>query len=550
MKYNAAMHYQKTSIIDNLDVEGPGSITSFNPSTEEEIATVSSLDPAGAERAVEAAKRAFPEWARTPVRERQQLIGRWLEIMLDEQDDLARLVSTEGGKPVAEARLVDVFPGLETLAYYNKRLSDLLAFKPVKPHQLLFAHWKAGYRFDPLGVLAIITPWNYPVGIPMAEIVPAVGAGNTVVFKPASATVLIGLALGDMARRAGIPPGVINTVALPGSVTDVVVDHPDVVKVLFTGSVEVGRHVARRCAERLVPVQLELGGKDAAVIAADADIERTARGIVWGAFVNTGQTCASIERAYVERSLFDRLVNRVVDLTREMKVGDPSLPDTDMGPLTTKGQRDLVARQVEKALAGGARALTGGSPLDGKGYFYPPTVLVDVDDDSEIMREETFGPVLPIVPVDSLEEGIRRANNSKFGLTASGWTRSKSTAEKLQRELEAGVVTINDHAVAFAEPTGTWGGVRESGIGRAHGEFGMAEMVNVKYVMRDAGGPKAAPWYYPYDEDFGKFLGAAMPLVYGKGLGKFSTVGALVTTKRFWKRVRKGTLLANLQKLF
>ena len=469
--------------------------------------------------------------------------------MVDEQEELARLVSLEGGKPVNEALLVDVFPGIETLSFYNKRLSDLLAFKPVKPFQLLFAHWKAGYRFDPLGVLAIVTPWNYPVGIPMAEIVPAVGAGNTVVFKPASATVLIGLALGDMARRAGFPPGVINTVALPGSVTDVVVDHPDVAKVLFTGSVDVGRHVARRCAERLVPVQLELGGKDAAVIAADADIERTARGIVWGAFVNTGQTCASIERAYVERSLFDRLVSRVVDLTREMKVGDPSLPDTDMGPLTTRGQRDLVVRQVEKAVAGGARALTGGSPPDGKGYFYPPTVLIDVDDDSEIMREETFGPVLPILAVDSLEEGIRRANNSKFGLTASGWTRSKTTAERFQRELQAGVVTINDHAVAFAEPTGSWGGIRESGIGRAHGEFGMHDMVNVKYVMRDPGNKKAAPWYYPYDEDFGRFLSAALPLLYGKGLSKFSTVLTLVKTKRFWTRMRMGTLLANLQKL-
>jgi succinate-semialdehyde dehydrogenase/glutarate-semialdehyde dehydrogenase len=544
------MKLQTCSIVRNVDVEGPRSITSYNPATEEEIATASALERDGAVDAVCAAKEAFPGWAATPVAERQNIIGRWLEIMLDERDELARLVSAEGGKPITEANLVDVFPGLETLSFYSKKLSKLLAFKPVKPYQLLFAHWKAGYRFDPLGVMAVITPWNYPVGIPMAEIVPAVGAGNTVVFKPASATVLTGLMLGDMARRAGFPPGVVNTVALPGSATDVVLDHPDVVKVLFTGSVDIGRHVARRCAERLVPAQLELGGKDAAVVAADANIERTARGLVWGAFVNSGQTCASVERLYVERPIYDRLLERIVELTNELKIGDPSLPDTDMGPLTTKGQLDIVARQVEEAIAAGARALTGGERTNGSGFFYPPTVLVDVTDDMEVMQEETFGPLLPVIPVDSVDEGITRANRSKFGLTASGWTRSKKTAARLQRELEAGVVTINDHAVAFGEQTGTWGGVRESGVGRAHGAFGLHELVNVKYVMRDPGTDTAMPWYYPYDEDFRSFLGAALPLLYRKGLGKFSTVFSLAGTRRFWQRVRKSTLVANLHKLF
>jgi succinate-semialdehyde dehydrogenase/glutarate-semialdehyde dehydrogenase len=544
------MKLQTCSIVRNVDVEGPRAITSYNPASEEEIATAPALDSDGAVDAILAAKEAFPEWAATPVGERQKIIGRWLEIMLEEREELARLVSMEGGKPVTEARLVDVFPGLETLSYYSKRLSKLLAFKPVKPYQLLFAHWKAGYRFDPLGVMAVITPWNYPVGIPMAEIVPAVGAGNTVVFKPASATVLVGLMLGDMARRAGFPPGVVNTVALPGSTTDVVLDHPDVVKVLFTGSVEIGRHVARRCAERLVPAQLELGGKDAAVIAADANLERTARGVVWGAFVNSGQTCASIERAYVERPIYDRFLERIVELTKAITVGDPSLPDTDMGPLTTKGQLDIVARQVEEAVASGARTLTGGRRTDAPGFFYPPTVLVDVDEDMEVMREETFGPVLPVIPVESIDEAIRRANDSNFGLTASGWTRSKKTAARLQRELQAGVVTINDHAVAFGEQTGVWGGVRESGIGRAHGQFGFHELVNVKYVMRDSGTDAAMPWYYPYDGDFGSFLAAALPLLYKRGMAKFSTVFALAGTRRFWQRVRKSTLLANLHKLF
>jgi succinate-semialdehyde dehydrogenase/glutarate-semialdehyde dehydrogenase len=536
------------SIVRNVDVDGPRTIVSLNPATGEEIATVSALDGDGAAEAVVAAKEAFPEWSHTPVEKRRKILFRWLEIMLAEEEELARLVSMEGGKPIAEARLVDVFPGLETLSYYARKIDKLLAFRPVKPEQVLFAHWKAGYRLDPLGVMSVITPWNYPVFIPMSVIVPALGAGNTLVFKPASATVLIGLALADMARRAGMPPGVFNAVALPGSATDALLDHPDVVKVLFTGSVPVGRHVARRCAERIIPAQLELGGKDAAVVAADAPLERTARGLVWGAFVNSGQTCASIERVYAEKPIYEPLLARVAELTREIQVGDPSRPDTDMGPLTTEEQRKIVSYQVEDALAGGARALTGGELPEGQGFFYPPTVLADVTDDMEVMREETFGPLMPVICVQSVEEGIRRANDSPFGLTASGWTRSKETADRFQRELDAGTVTINDHLVTAGEVTGSWGGVRESGIGRSHGVFGLNELVNIKYVMRDDGGDKAMPWYYPYDEDFGRFMGAAMPLMYRRGFGKFATLGKLASTRRFRQRVRKGTLLANLRK--
>jgi acyl-CoA reductase-like NAD-dependent aldehyde dehydrogenase len=393
------------SIVRNVDVAGPGTVTTINPATEEAIATVTSLDGEGALDAVAAAEEAFEAWSHTPVAERVEVFRRWLAIMLDEQDELARIVSAEGGKPLVEARLVDVFPALETLKYFVEHLEGMLAFKPVEPEQLLFKHWKAGYRFDPLGVLAVVTPWNYPVGIPMAELVPAIGAGNTIVFKPASATVLTGLFLGDQARRAGLPPGVLNTVVLPGAVTDVVVDHPSVCKVLFTGSVDIGRHVAHRCAERLIPVQLELGGKDAAVVAADADLERTARGIVWGAFVNSGQTCASIERVYVERPLYQRLLDRMVELTSELKVGPPTDDDTDLGPLTTRGQRDIVDEHVRAALAAGAKALTGGKRPEGKGFYYPPTILVDTTDDMDVIAEETFGPVMPVIPVDSLGRG-------------------------------------------------------------------------------------------------------------------------------------------------
>lgn len=541
---------QTASIIGNRDTDGPERLATSNPTTGEVLATLRALDAGGAHAAVAAASEAFSAYSRTDFQERQTLLGRWLAIMVEERLQLAELVARENGKPVSEALLVDVFPACDALAYLARHTHRLLRFEPVRPRQVLFAHWQAGYRFDPLGVVAVIAPWNYPVAIPVIAVAAALAAGNTVVFKPASPTVLTGLALADMARRAGFPPGVLNAVVLPGRSTDALVDDARVAKVLFTGSVGVGRRVAERCAARLAPCQLELGGKDAAVVAADAHLERTARGLVWGAFMNSGQTCASIERVYVEEPLFEPLVRRVVELTRQLKVGDPLAANTDMGPMTTEEQRNEVHRQVSAAISGGARPLSGGTLPDGVGLFYPPTVLVDVEDEMEVMREETFGPVLPIVPVASLEEAVRRANTSRFGLTASVWTRSGTIARRLQRELEAGVVTVNDHVVAFGEVTGSWGGVRDSGIGRSHGRYGLLELCNIKYVTFDRGRDRAMPWYYPYDADFGRFIRAGIPALYGAGRRKLASLIDLATTRRFRSRARLGSIVANVDRLF
>ncbi|MCU0303872.1 MAG: aldehyde dehydrogenase family protein [Thermoanaerobaculales bacterium] len=539
------------SIIGNREIEGPRTITSFDPATGREVGAVTALDADGVGLAVEAARRAFTGWAATPVAGRAAILQRWLEIMIAEADEVAALATAENGKPISEALLVDIVPACATLEYWAGHAERHLAFQRVAPEQLLFAHWRlAGYRLDPLGVLAAITPWNYPVAIPMWEIVPALVAGNTVVFKPASATVLTGLALVDQARRAGLPEGVLNGVALPGSVTDALVDHPGVAKVFFTGSVGVGRHVAGRCAARLAPVQLELGGNDAAVVAADAPLERTARSLVWGAFMNSGQSCASVERVFAVDEIHDRLVRRIVQLTAELKVGDPTRRDTDLGPLTTSEQRDTVVAHVADAVAKGARVLCGGAVPDGPGWFYPPTVLVDVTDEMLLMHEETFGPTLPVIRVRDLDEAIARANDSRFGLTASGFTASHETAARLQRELAAGVVGINEHGiVAAGEVTGSWGGLGESGIGRAHGPFGLHEMVNVKYVFTDPGDDPAAPWHYPYDEDFAQFIGAAVPYLFTAGMAKHAHLRALASTRRFVERVRKTTLLRHLDKL-
>lgn len=540
--------FPTASLIGNEEVAGSRPLSTLNPATGQVLAQLSALDGKQVQKAVDVAAQAFPGWAKTSFEVRRRFLFAWLDVLLSQAEELAILIAKETGKPVSEALLVDLLPACEHLAFLAHHLPNLLRPRSTPPEQLLFAHWRAFYRFEPLGVVVIITPWNYPLGIPVIEIAQALAGGNTVVFKPASATALTGLKVGETLRQANLPPGVVNTVVLPGSETALLLQDPRVTKVFFTGSVEAGKKVAQMASARLCPVQLELGGKDAAVVAADADLEHTAHGLVWGAFQNCGQTCASIERVYVERPLFEPLVERVLECTSKLKVQDPLLPDTDLGPMTTPEQRKVVVEQVNKALAQGASALTGGKPPPGPGFYYPPTVLVNLTEDMEVMREETFGPVMPIVRVDSLEEAVERANGSRFGLTASGWTRSRRTAEYLMRALSSGVVTINEHIASFAEPTATWGGLRDSGIGRSHGFFGLLEMVNIKYVSQ-AGATGLSPWYYPYDEDKGRFLRAALPALYARGRVKWAALVALLRTRTFWARVRKAKLLARLPKI-
>ncbi|MRR13745.1 aldehyde dehydrogenase, partial [bacterium] len=336
-------------------------------------------------------------------KERQKHLASLLEVVRKSHDELSRLIALEQGKPVAEARALDLVPAADALRYLSRYTEELLAARPVDYEQILFAHKTASFRYEPLGVIAVITPWNFPFAIPMVELAACLAAGNTVVLKPASATAQTGLAIGELCRRAGLPPGVVNVITPTGADVDRLLEHPGIAKILFTGSVETGCHVMRKASTNVTPFVLELGGKDAAVVAADADLERTANGLVWGAFANAGQACGSIERVYAVRSVADELVSKVVAKTQRLRQGNPLAEATDVGPMTTAEQRDFVDAQVREAVSQGAQALTGGEKPVAKGYWFPPTVLVDVNHRMRVMREETFGPVLPIVVVDNLD---------------------------------------------------------------------------------------------------------------------------------------------------
>ena len=534
-------------IIDGQDVDTGRTFKAVNPSTGAPFADVVRAGPAEIDAAVASARKSFLSWSKTPVATRQKHLARLLEEVRKSHEDVARLIATEQGKPVGEARAVDIVPAADTLRYLSRHAAAILAERPVDYAQILFAHKAGAVRLEPLGVVAVVTPWNFPFGIPFVEVAACLAAGDTVVLKPASAAALTGLAVGDLCRRAGIPPGVVNVVTAGGEDTNRLVEHPGIAKVLFTGAVETGIGVMQRAAKNLTGVVLELGGKDPAVVAADADLDRAAAGIVWGAFVNAGQACGSVERVYVVKDVAEDFLGKVVARAKALRLGDPLSAATDMGPLTTEAQRALVEAHVADAHAKGATILTGGQRLRAKGWWYPPTVLTRVDHAMRCMREETFGPLLPVMVVDSLDEAIRLANESEFGLTASGWTRSRRTARRLAEDLHAGTVTINDHLFSFGEPTATWGGVKKSGVGRSHSAFGLHELVNIKHVSVDLGGAPAMPWWYPYDSAYHSFTKKAFGTLYSNDpRTKVPDALGLLGSGRFFGLVKVSSLASRL----
>jgi acyl-CoA reductase-like NAD-dependent aldehyde dehydrogenase len=536
------------------EVEGRAGVrAAVDPATGEPFAQATLLDAAQAGEAMAAAHAAFPAWSRTTFAERRRLLDRLREAILAHADELAELIEREQGKPVAEARVAEVLPSLDALRHLSEHAEDLLRDDVVEAQQLLLAHKQARLVYAPIGVVLAVKPWNYPWVQALPVVGAALAAGNTVVLKPAPATTLTGLMLGRLAREAGFPEGVVNVVAVDDAVAAQLVEDPRVGKIVFTGSVATGRKVMAAAAKNLTPVVLELGGKDPAIVCRDADLDRAARGIVWAAFMNAGQTCASVERVYVERPVFDAFVAKVLDEARKIRTGrDPELGGPfEVGPMTMERQRAIVEAHVKDAVAKGARVLLGGERPARAGFFYPPTVLTNVDHTMLAMREETFGPVLPVMAVDSLEEAIRLANDSPYGLTASGWTRSEDTARRLQQELVAGVVSINDHISSYGEPTAPWGGVKWSGFGRMHGLLGLREMVQPKYVSLDRGGKAAELWWYPYDRELDGLIRQAAPALYSTSfLRRVAGQIGLVRFSRLWRRLGPWRLLANLDKLF
>jgi acyl-CoA reductase-like NAD-dependent aldehyde dehydrogenase len=497
---------------------GNGGMTleSFNPTTGELLGSVETGDEAAVRRAVEEVERVQPLWAELAPADRARYMRRAADVLLAELDEVTALLTAEQGKPLTEAHTMEVVPTIDGLHWIADNGPEILASEAIPMGRGLFWQQRARFAFAPLGVVGVIAPWNYPWSIPFGEVAMALMAGNGVVLKPAELTPLLGERIAAIFERAGLPEGLLRVVQGAGETGAALVRSP-VRKIFFTGSVETGRSVGEACACQLKGSVLELGGKDAAIVCADADLDHALRGIAWGGFANAGQTCSGIERVYVVEELAEPLIRGLVAQAERMRVGDPARWETEVGPMVSEEQYELVNELVDDALAAGAERLCGGPrELEGSpGRYIAPTVLRGVEPGMRIMREEIFGPVLPVVAVGSEEEAIERANDSEFGLGASVWTEDRHKGERIARRIESGMVWINDHSYSHAAMGTPWGGVKDSGLGRSHSKFGFYECVEVRLVSWEPGRSRNL-WWHPYDATLGAAIRAAAGLLYGQ----------------------------------
>lgn len=501
----------------------PSEIISYDPATGEEIGRAPLSSPEDVKEAVRRARAAQPAWANLSFRHRARVILNARKLMLAERDEIARLVSRETGKPVAEALSMEIVPTLDAMHYFAHASENLLRPQKIDIGQYGLMGRSSSILFKPLGVIGIISPWNFPLATPADEVVMALMAGNAVVLKPSELTPLIALKICDIFSRAGLPAGLLEIVTGDGSTGASLID-ARVDKIMFTGSVATGKRVAEAAAKYLTPVVLELGGKDPMIVFEDADIENAARGAVWGAFANAGQACASVERCYVQESIAPEFIERVVAETRMLKQGLGTEDAVDVGAMSNERQLQIVVDHVNDAKQRGAQVLTGGQRgANLAGFFYEPTVLTNVDHDMAIMRDETFGPVLPLMTFKTEDEAVKLANDSVYGLTASVWTKNIARGQRIAERIEAGTVMVNEVVYTHGIAQTPWGGVKDSGYGRTHGRMGLLELVHPQHIHVNRLSFLPDLWWFRYSPSASRLFG---------GLATHFTTGSLVKTSR------------------
>ncbi len=531
-------------IIGNERVETGQKLVSENPATLEPVGEAYVAPPEICDRAVAAAKEAYPGWRSLDPAEKRAIFNRAENILARRAREAGRLIAMEKGSPYTESLAVEVFGALQSLNYYGHNQGRLLRPRRAGHHTPLFFNKSGSFHFHPLGPTLIVSPWNFPFLIPFCDILSALTAGNTVVLRPSTTTPLTALLAGEIFVEAGLPPGVLNVVVCRVPEGEAMIVNRDIQTVMFTGSVGVGGRIMELCSRNLTNVTLELGGKDPMIVLEDADLERAARGAVWTAFMNCGQSCGSIERVYVARKVAEAFTARVVELARQIRVGNPLDAGVDMGPMATAGQLKVVEEHIADARGKGAGVPVGGGRVAGlAGYFIEPTVLTGVDHTMRCMTEETFGPTLPIMVFDSDEQAAALANDSDYGLTASVWTRNRKKAAWFAERLEAGSVTVNDHMYSFVEPRAIWGGIKQSGMGRSHGPYGLHELVNIQYIGMDFFRKKSQTWWFPYDRSLEGVMEKAIAAFHGAGLR--TRAKAVLGLRKEWRRIAATAPLKN-----
>jgi succinate-semialdehyde dehydrogenase/glutarate-semialdehyde dehydrogenase len=496
-------------------------IQSFNPGTGEKVGEVP-MTPLDALPDIMARARVVQRgWHKRGLQERLAIFRRFKEVFYVHREEIVSLIAAEQGKLPFEGQIEEFWPCIELVSYYLRNAESIL--RPRTVYAWLVPHRYQRIEYRPYGVVMVITPWNFPLYLSLPQIVTALLAGNSVIFKPSEFCPLSGQLIAEMLWEAGVPRDVFQVVQGEGDVAAATIRlRPD--KIVFTGSVPTGRKVALAAAEQLIPVTLELGGKDAAIVLDDADLDRAAKGITFAGMTNSGQACASVERVFVMRSVAEPFLERLVQEVRDNLCQIGPEGTVRLTPITTPGQLQLIDAQVKEALAHGATAVIGGRVLDhgDGGRFYEPTILTNVTPAMRILTEETFGPVIPVMVVENDEEAIKLANDTGFGLLGSVWTQDRERGLRIARELKTGHSAINDHLLSANIPYLPWGGVGLTGYGRTRGPEGLLEMTTTQGFSYDL---VQFPLYaqllqYPHTDAKHNLVSRALTLLYGPTVGE------------------------------
>jgi len=496
------------------NISSATTITSINPATGEALGEVPVMTPEQVKAAVDAARAAQRDWAKLPIETRCRRVAKFADVLMSRAEETIDLLVREAGKTRLEALGMEVIITADLTRYFVKHAPEMLEPEPIPLH--LMKHRASYLHFVPRGVVGVIAPWNFPFSIPLGETIMALIAGNGVVIKPSEVTPLIALKAKELYLAAELPPDLLQVVTGRGPTGAALIDS-GIDYCVFTGSVATGKKVAVACGERLIPCTLELGGKAPAIVCGDADLERAAQAIVWGGFANSGQVCASVERVYAVDSIHDALVERVVKHAKEVRQGDAShSQDVDMGAMSWDQQVNNVEKLVDAAAGAGAKVETGGKRKPGAGMFFEPTVLSGCKQEMDVMRKEIFGPVIPIMRVQTEDEAVKLANDSHLGLLAYVFTRDRERGKRLAERIEAGTVMINDVLNTYGCPETPWGGVKQSGIGRTHSIIGLRDMCETRHVNYDRVALGREVWWYPYKEGTFRALLRGARLLFGK----------------------------------
>ncbi len=473
--------------------------------------------------AVQQAREAQREWSRYSVKQRSKFLRPTHRHLVEHAAEIAEIISRDNGKVRVDALLSDVVNAIISMKYYCTHAHKFLKAQKKPPGNVLLLNKRSKIVRVPFGVVGIISPWNYPFAIPFHEIVMGLLAGNAIIFKTATETQMVGQAIREAIEKSHLPEGLFTAINLPGRLAGDAFLESGIDKLFFTGSVPVGKYLMRKASETLTPLSLELGGNDPIIVCEDADPYRAASGTLWAGFTNAGQTCGGVERAYVHKNIYDTYMAILKEKIENFRVGYDTDFNVDMGAITTSYQIDVIKLHVEDALKKGATIFAqSGVPDDPNLHnFLPAMVLTQVTHEMLLMQEETFGPVVGVMKVEDMEEAIRLANDSIMGLTASVWSKNSRKAERIARRIQAGAVMINDHLVSHGMAETPWGGFKQSGIGRTHGELGLHEMTEPQVIVHDRlFFAKKDLWWHPYSKSLFDSLLGAVELLYGKNLLK------------------------------